>query len=57
MTQPILQVSGLGKRFGGFVALYGRGETIALIEAALARAPSAGASSRSLPQAGEVYGA
>ena len=37
MTGPILQVDNVSKRFGGFVALYGIAETIALIETALAR--------------------
>ena len=33
-----------GPRFGGFVALYGIPETVALIQAALARAPAIGPS-------------
>jgi lysyl-tRNA synthetase, class I len=48
-----------GPRFGGFVALYGKGETIALIEAALARpvgALSPGASRRPVPQSGSCCG-
>jgi len=37
MSAPLLAVENVGRRFGGFVALYGIHETIALIDSALAR--------------------
>jgi len=36
MTAPLLEIKAVGKRFGGFVALYGVEETVRLIERALA---------------------
>ena len=41
MAERILEVERLSKRFGGFVALYGIEETVALIEAALSRPANA----------------